>query len=131
LVLFDNDSGATPIKSMIASKFKVKMTGDEPFVHVLKNVYAIPTPKVGGPTQSKIEDLFSAQTKAIPHEGKTFSDAKDRDKAKHFSKAVSAHQVVRPNADTIDFSGFKPLLTSLAAVITDYQAKVLTKPVEP
>ena len=40
----------------------------------------MPTPKSPGDTQSKIEDFFSAETKAIPHGGKTFNDAKDADK---------------------------------------------------
>ena len=122
VVLFDNDSGAGAIKSMITSNFKVKITGDEPFVHVLKNVYAMPTPKSPGDTQSKIEDFFSAETKAIPHGGKTFNDAKNADKAKHFSKRVFAHQVVRPNADKIDFTGFRPLLTNMAAAIQKHRS---------
>jgi 5S rRNA maturation endonuclease (ribonuclease M5) len=117
IVLFDNDSGAGAIKSMITNKFKVTITGDEPFVHVLKNVYAVPTPKIGGTTQSKIEDCFPAETKAIPLDGKTFNDAKDADKTKHFGKRVFAHKVVRPNADMIDFTGFAPLLANIAAAI--------------
>lgn len=121
IMLFDNDSGAGAIKSMITNKFKVKLTGDEPFVHVLKNVYAIPTPKPPGATQSKIEDFFSAETKTIPHDGKTF-DSTDADKTKHLSKRAFAHQVVRPNADKIDFGGFKPLLTNIAAAIQKHRA---------
>ena len=121
IVLFDNDSGASAIKSMITNKFKVKITGDEPFVHVLKNVYAMATPKPPGATQSKIEDFFSAETKAIPHDGKTF-DSTDADKTKHLSKRAFAHQVVRPNADKIDFAGFKPLLTNIAAAIQKHRA---------
>lgn len=121
IMLFDNDAGAGAIKSMVTNKFKVKLTGDEPFVHVLKNVYAVPTPKPTGATQSKIEDFFSAETKAIPHDGKTF-DSTDADKTKHLSKRAFAHQVVRPNADKIDFAGFKPLLTNIAAAIQKHRA---------
>lgn len=122
IILYDNDDGATPINNALKGSFKVSITGAEPFVHLLKNVYAMPTPKVGGATQSKIEDFFSAETKAIPNDGKTFNDAKDADKTKHFSKRVFAHQVVRPNADKIDFTGFKPLLTNIAAAIQKHHA---------
>jgi RNA-directed DNA polymerase len=121
IVLYDNDDGAAPINKALKGTFKVNITGKEPFVHLHKNVYAATTPLIAGNVQSRIEDFFTAQTLALPYDGKTFNPAKDADKTKHFSKQIFAHKVVRPNADKIDFTGFKPLLTNITAAILKHR----------
>jgi len=52
----------------------------DPFLHVIRNLYVVPTPLVNGLTESKIEDFFDAATKAIKLDGKTFNPKEDRDK---------------------------------------------------
>jgi RNA-directed DNA polymerase len=125
IILYDNDSGARSIHGAIKGVSAIKPTGAEPFIHVFKNLYAIHTP--GGPP-SKIEDLFSAATKATVIDGKTFNDGPDFDPDKHYSKKVFAHRVIEPKADIVDFTGFKPLLATLVTVINEYHASV-TPPV--
>lgn len=120
VVLYDSDSGAGSIRSTIREVSKLHVAGAEPFVHVVKNLYAVPTP-LGGAKESQIEDFFDAAIKGTMIDGKTFNETNKSDADKHYGKTVFAHKVVRPNADTIDFSGFKPLLTNLVAAINAHK----------
>jgi hypothetical protein len=61
-------------------------------------------------------------------EGKTFSEDEEFDRDRYFGKKAFAHSVVRPNAGTIDFSGFRPLLTNLVAVMTAHKASIASAP---
>jgi hypothetical protein len=117
VILFDSDTGAKSIRNAIKNVSKVMPTGAEPFVHVFKNLYAVPTPLGTGATASMIEDFFDASIKAAVVDGKTFNQGDDFDRDKHYGKKVFAHKVVRHKADTIDFSRFRPLLTNLSAAI--------------
>src|SRR5207249_4069869 len=74
VILHDNDSGANSIRRVIKNVSKVLPTGAEPFVHITKNLYALPTPLEASATHSKIEDFFDATVKATEIEGKTFND---------------------------------------------------------
>jgi RNA-directed DNA polymerase len=126
VILYDNDDGAKKIRNTIKENSNVTPTGDEPFVHVVKNLYAVPTPFGAARTPSRIEDLFDASIKATVIDGKTFNPGDGFDKDKHYSKKVFAHKVVRPKADTIDFTGFRPLLTNLTAAINKHKTSVLS-----
>ena len=119
VILYDNDKGAESIWKKIKGISKVRPTGEEPFVHVTKNMYAVPTPG----RNSKIEDLFDATIKATRLNRKTFNDGKNFDADKHYGKTIFAHEVVRPRAETIDFTGFRPLLINLVAVINQHKQK--------
>jgi RNA-directed DNA polymerase len=115
VVLFDNDSGAKAIRSVVKDLTKQQIA--PPFLRVVKNLYAVPTPIPTGATESKIEDFFDAAAKAISYNGKTFHDGPEFDRTKHIGKQIFAHRVVRTNASKINFAGFAPLLDSLVAVI--------------
>jgi RNA-directed DNA polymerase len=104
---------------------KARPTGAEPFVHVVKNLYAVPTPLGLNGSPSNIEHFFDASVKATVIDGKTFNPGDGFDKDRHYSKKVLAHKVVRPKADTIDFSAFRPLLTNLTAAINKHKASVV------
>ena len=121
VILYDNDTGATSIRNTIRKVSKVLPTGAEPFVRVIKNMYAVPTPG----DSSKIEDLFDATIKATVVDGKTFNDGKNSEPDKHYSKTIFAHRVVRPRAETVDFTGFHPLLTNLVAAINKHKASII------
>jgi RNA-directed DNA polymerase len=126
VILYDNDQGAKSIRTAIKEVSKVTFTGTEPFVHVIKNLYALSTPAA---PPSMIEDLFDSSIKATVIDGKTFHHGDGFENDKHYSKKVFAHKVVRPKADTIDFSGFRPLLTNLTAAINKHKASVVPQPV--
>ena len=122
IILYDNDKGANNIRSAVAQASKKRPDGAEQFVHVVKNLYAMPTPLLEGAAESKIEDFFDAKTKATVVGNKTFCDSNKFDSEKHYGKKVFAHRVVSQNADTIDFGGFRPLLTNLTAAIAAHSA---------
>ena len=117
IILYDNDSGAASIRKVVGQASGNKLVGTEPFVQVVKNLYAVPTPPFNGIQETKIEDFFDAATKAITIDNKTFNYGNSFDSEKHFGKKLFAHRVIRVKADTIDFKGFRSLLTNLAAVI--------------
>jgi RNA-directed DNA polymerase len=118
IILFDNDQGAKSIRSAADEASGKKLNTAEPFAHVVKNLYLVSTPLLNGATESKIEDFFEAQLKATPINGKTFDEKNDIDTNLYYGKKVFAHSVVRPNANSINFDLFRPLLTNLVAAIT-------------
>lgn len=128
VILYDNDSGGDSIKKTMKDVAKVIATGTEQFVHVLKNLYTVATPLVNGAKHSAIEDFFDGAIKATVIDGKTFNPGKDFDQDKHYGKVVFAHKVVRPKANTTDFTGFRPLLTNLAAAINKHKASIVPQP---
>ena len=128
IVIYDNDEGCKGIRSVIANISKVKPTGTEPFTHVYKNLYAVPTPLQEGVTSSKIEDFFEARIKETIIEGKTFNEGNNLDPHKHYGKKVFAHKVIRPNADKVDFTGFRSLLQSIVQAISEHRKSFLTSP---
>jgi len=77
---------------------------------------------------STIEDFFDEEVKETVLDGKSFNYGLDYDARRNYGKARFAHGVVRPNADTIDFSGFRGLLANLSAAIEDYRAKCTPLP---
>ena len=103
-------------------------TGAQPFVRVIKNLYALPTPLAAGATSLKIEDFFDDAIKATVISGKKFNDGNSIDTDKEYGKKVFAHQVVQTKASTIDFTGFRPLLTNLTAAINEHKASVDRQP---
>jgi len=100
------------------------VNGTEPFVHVVRNLYALPTPLLNGAQKSKIEDFFEASLKATEVGGKKFNEENKFDSATHYGKKIFAHSVVRPGAASINFNGFRPLLSNLVSVIKSHAAKV-------
>jgi retron-type reverse transcriptase len=125
IIVYDNDAGAHNIRNAVKTASGKPMTGKEDFVHVIANLYALPTP-LNGAAQSKIEDFFERTTKAAILNGKAFDDSNDLDSTTHYGKKAFAQNVVRPNAHTISFNGFRPLLTSLVSVIRAHAANAST-----
>lgn len=124
VVLYDSDSGAPKIRAAVEQAARIKITGAEPYVHVVRNMYALPTPLLNGNQQSKIEDFFDAATKATTLGGKTFVDRNKFDITKYYGKHIFAEQVVKAKANSINFSGFHPLLAILETIVKDHRAAV-------
>jgi hypothetical protein len=123
IVLIDNDDGATQIFKLLQSKkFGVTIghATDLPFYHLGGHLYLVKTPIKGPDNQSCPEDLFDPALLATKIDGKTFNPDKEHDAPGEFGKVVFAERVVLPQAGTIDFSGFDPLLTRIDAVLDDY-----------
>lgn len=78
-----------------------------------------------------IEDSFDAATKAIKLDGKSFGTANDFDSSMHYGKSAFAYKVVQPKASSIDFSGFRPLLARVEAVIKEHAKRVAAQKAKP
>jgi RNA-directed DNA polymerase len=77
--------------------------------------------------ESKIEDCFGEEIKAVVINGKTFNVENEFDVGRHYGKKVFAHKVVVPRAETIDFSGFRQLLTNVTKAIQEHMAGVASR----
>jgi RNA-directed DNA polymerase len=127
IVLVDNDPGGKDVGGVISNIIKKQVKWTEPYIHVVANLYVMPTPLVAGATESAVEDFFSPHTLGTVLGGKTFRRNPPFDSSLHYSKAIFADQVIKKNAYAIDFNGFVPILNSLAGIVTDYAAKQMAK----
>ena len=124
ILLVDNDSGADGVYGKIAGVFsKPKPAGLAPFIHVVSNLYVVPTPKTKG-TKTYIEQFFDSVTLATQLNGKSFEPGKIKDNATQYGKMAFALDVVAKNARGIDFSGFAPILARLELAIGDFAKKI-------
>jgi hypothetical protein len=57
--------------------------------------------------------------------GKTFDPDKEHGADGNYGKYVFAEKVIKPQSDTIDFSGFVLLLDRIVAVLQDYETRIL------
>jgi RNA-directed DNA polymerase len=121
IILYDNDSGTKGLQGSFNAYGK-SPNANAPFVYLVRNLYAVPTPLVGAAKESKIEDFFDKKTMETKIGGKTFNPKKDFDKNTQYSKEIFAQQVVRAGAPTINFDGFRPLLKNLVEVIKFHAA---------
>jgi len=88
---------------------------------VTRNLYVVAIP--GGPGKI-IEDLFDSNTRGIKLNGKSFNPSnKPINRATEYGKVRFA-EYVQKEQDSIDFTGFKPLLANLESVIADHEAAV-------
>jgi len=124
IVLIDNDSGALPVYNTIKQLTGRKPVGNESHIHVVRNLYVVATPILGEAKESKIEDLFTKETQSILLGGKTFNPSNDYKPEVEFGKADFAYKVVEPNAASIEFSGFSPLLERIAGVIDAHRKRL-------
>ncbi|MEW8085885.1 MAG: retron Ec67 family RNA-directed DNA polymerase/endonuclease [Candidatus Thiodiazotropha endolucinida] len=126
IILVDNDDGANSILSIAKQITKKQQDRNSEFIHLINNLYVILTPLAGTSEQSKIEDCFSARTLNIPLKGKIFTTNNEYDNTTHYGKSHFAYQIVEKHADKIDFSGFKPILDRIMAVIEHYNLSIAT-----
>jgi RNA-directed DNA polymerase len=125
IVLIDSDSGATPILKLVKNKFAkdIKLTAPDPFHHLCRNLYLVMTPVRSGVASSCIEDLFELTLLATLLGGKSFNPTNFDSSATEYGKFYFAEYVVRPKRQSIDVTGFSPLLVRLAAACADYTTK--------
>ena len=123
VMVIDSDDGAIPILKVVAQITKAALSGRESYIHVVGNLYVVPTPiqTIGG--KSKIEDFFDDAVTGIKLNGKTFSADNDMDSDGHYGKVAFARDVVRAKAESIDFAGFHPLLENISKSIMAHYAK--------
>ena len=97
---------------------------------MVKNLYCVLTPR-HQKNPSKIEDFFDSKTTGTLLGEKQFTADNNFDHTKYYGKALFAEQVVAKHANTIDFSGFVPLLTNVSAVIAEHSQSIVAIPTPP
>lgn len=125
VLLVDNDEGAKDLFPAMRSKFKTTISRDttDAFYHLTDNLYLVKMVEKGGGATSCIEDCFTPQLLATQLDGKKFNPEKDFGSDGEYGKHVFSEKVVRAQANTVDFSGFVPLLQRLVAAIDDYAVR--------
>ena len=128
IVVVDNDDANKGLKSILKTELEVDYVDfSKPFYHVTKNLYIVPIPipiKKEYPTD--IEDLFDEETLNIELNKKKFKRHQGNGVKlgkKEYSKWHFAKHVVLKKQETIDFSGFLPLLKNIESVIKDHKDK--------
>lgn len=122
ILVVDHDSGGKGPYETGSKKAGRVLDIRKPFEHVAANLYLVPTPLPAGATSSCIEDCFQAATLAKTLGGKTFNYKTKTQTATEYGKGYFAEHVVQAEADTIDFSGFDPLLERIKSAISHYAA---------
>ncbi|MBD3663778.1 retron Ec67 family RNA-directed DNA polymerase/endonuclease [Sulfitobacter aestuariivivens] len=127
ILVVDNDKGSTDLFKAAGSKSdtKAKVDGSQPFYHITKNLYLVPTPTPKGMVESYIETFLPNSVLKKKLGKKTFHlPEKGFDVTKHFGKVLLAEQIVQRQQKAISFVGFKPLLDNMRAAMQDYAAKM-------
>jgi retron-type reverse transcriptase len=131
ILVLDNDDGLGPIAATIKQTFKISMSPKttEDFYHIVGNFYVVKTPEIIPPSTEPgityIEQLFTQKWLDTELNGKKFSAKNEIDTNNEYGKEVFAKAVIKPNASTIDFSGFGPLLDRIVKVF-EYHAKLIS-----
>lgn len=124
IIVIDNDSGSNSVYEAIAGiTKKPKPAGRAPFIHVVGNLYVVPTPPVGAKRDTDIECLFHNDALDEKLSGKSFNKHKEIDTGTEYGKAAFALNVVAKKSGTLNFDGFIPLLQRIEAAIADYRAR--------
>jgi len=128
IIVVDNDTALSPRNCNALKKhFGVDIThaSTDDFFYLTDNLYLVKTPLVGMKATTCIEDLFDDATLKKDLGGKVFHTEKEGfDTSKHIGKKKFATKVIAPNAETISWDGFEPLLARVVAVLNDYTAKL-------
>jgi len=125
ILLIDNDDGAKCIFGYVKNLPKAPAnpkTAD--FIAVHKNFYIVATPLTADDKDTMIEDLFEGGLLKTTLNGKTFNPKnEDIDHKTEYGKSYFASHVVKKEEATIDFSGFKPILKRIEAVLDEHSKK--------
>ncbi len=102
---------------------KIGFASTDDFYYLGLNLYLIKTPeKTTAPHKSCIEDMFDPALLKTPLDGKMFDPNKEHNAPGKYGKVAFAERVVVPNAATIDFSGFVPLIDRIVAALDHHSA---------
>ncbi|WP_169728790.1 retron Ec67 family RNA-directed DNA polymerase/endonuclease [Salinarimonas rosea] len=123
IIVVDNDSGAKGVFGKIkeATGKTVDINTKEHFYRIKDNMYVVKVPEGRLNEERAIEHLFDPPVLNTPLHGKIFHPGdKNFDPTKHYGKEAFAQNVVRPQANTLNFRGFVPLLDRIEEVLKDY-----------
>jgi len=124
IVILDNDKAGKSIMHIVNNRFSTKKTVSDSFIHVCRNLYLIFVPAVDPTVDTAIEQLFAKEVLDSIIDGKRFEPSNEGVTPQTYGKAVFARQVVERQANTIDFSGFLPLLDRMSKVLSEHYSKL-------
>lgn len=125
IIVIDNDSGAQKIYQAIAGiTKKPKPSGRNKFIHVIENIYVVPTPPAKGITNTDIECLFTDATLNEELSGKKFNKSKEIEDSSEYGKTAFAINIVAKKSGEIDFTGFVPLLERIQEAMDHYYKSI-------
>lgn len=124
ILLIDNDDGAKGIYGYVKNITGSPVDPKSPYIFVTGNLYIVPTPLTHDGKSTMIEDFFDSDLKKTELNGKTFNPIdKDLNSNTEYGKKIFAKHVVKKNQATIDFSGFKPILSRIEDVLNEHSKK--------
>ena len=131
IILCDNDDGPKEVfkkaqeKSKCHISLNISLETTDPFYALGENLYLVKVPEgpsLGSKEISKeIEDLFQPILLDRKIDGKPFNRKQERGNDTSYGKVIFAEKVVRPNAASIDFSGFIELLSRIDQCLIHYK----------
>jgi len=124
IVILDNDKAGRGILNLVNTRFSTKKAVSDSFIHVCRNLYLIFVPTDDPKTDTTIEQLFAKEALDSIINGKRFDPSSEEATPQTYGKAVFARQVVEKQANTIDFSGFLPLLDRMSKVLSEHYSRV-------
>ncbi|WP_454762320.1 retron Ec67 family RNA-directed DNA polymerase/endonuclease [Caulobacter segnis] len=126
ILVIDNDSGASSVLGAARRYLATppSLTTTEPFYFLGANLYLVKTPEAAGTGTSCIEDLFDSGLRATVLDGKVFHSGNKPKYDIEYDKQTFLEKVVSPNAATLNWAGFAPLLNRISLAIIDYQTRL-------
>jgi len=127
IIVVDNDAGAREKLFGVAKSLcniTVTHTSSEAFYHLKHNLYLIKTPSLPDKEQTCIEDFFPPELLTITIDGKPFDPNHKHGDHDSYSKQVFAEKIIKPQAASIDFKGFVPLLHRIVAALDDFEGRM-------
>lgn len=123
IILCDNDDGPKTVFKNANNKngHSIKTNSTDPFYYLGENLYLIKVPEGTPVQQREIEALFPTALLEKKIDGKPFDPKKEHGDDTAYGKVKFADEVVRPNAASIDFSGFADLLSRIDQCLTHYK----------
>lgn len=124
ILLFDNEmvTGTKPLSDFVkyirASETDKKIIQSDLHLQLIpeSNLYLMTIPLIDGQGECEIEHLFSLETQAHSHHGKTLCLKDKYDKDRFFGKDIFSKHVYQ-NYSQIDFDNFTKLLDTLSKIV--------------
>jgi len=124
ILVTDVDKGATDLFTAMSAILGKKVSGDEPWYYLKKNLYVVPIPNKPG-TDTAIEDLFEPALLDIKINGASFDKTNhEKDGSKFYSKFTFATKIVATGKVPINYAWFEPLLKAILDVEADYAKRI-------
>lgn len=116
IAVLDNDSMGKAVVGAVEKQYKTTIPVGAQSFRVHDNLYVVLT-SPNGALSHCIEDCFAPTFLKTAVPGKTINHSNKPNGPNQISKAWFAEKVVNPNAKTIDFHGFRPLLNVIVDVV--------------